>query len=245
MALLPLDNFLCWKLKIATLAIAYYICVTALGAAILEILDVAALGSQGEFEINGGFRSGWRAHVWEGWLACNLVTFFIHLVMIGYSVLEIVAIKRFPTYYEFVITKWYLALFICYILIEMGTGLYKYSWYANNTFRLGYLVFTFIYWVVRTIINIISCIVIYSRIAEVSYEIKYGEKRDLSAWASRANLLDMRSGYATPRSGIATPRSQPPPVAIITPPPQANNGPPLHQSYQQPLNSGANGQSYA
>jgi len=207
MPLLPLDNFLCWKLKVATLAICYYIVVAAAGAAILEILDVAAVGSNGVFDIKGGFNAGWRAHVWEGWLACNLVMFFTHLIMIGYSILVIFAIKIFPTYYEFIITKWYLVLFICYILIELGTGLYKYSWYANNTFRLGYLVFTFIYWVVRTLINIVGCIVVYSRISEVDYEIKYGEKKDLSSWASKANLLDAtRSGIATPRSGLATPR---------------------------------------
>jgi len=210
MALLPFDNFMCWKLKVATLVICYYVVGTALVAAILEILDVAALGSNGAFEINAGFRAGWRAHVWEGWLACNLVMFFTHLLMIGYSILLIVAIKRFPTYYEIMITKWYLALFIIYILIELGTGIYKYSWYANNTFRLGYLVFTFIYWIVRTIINIVGCLVVYSRISEVDYEIKYGEKKDLSSWASKANLLDAsRSGLATPRSGLATPRGPP------------------------------------
>jgi hypothetical protein len=202
MAILPLDNFLCWKLKIATFAICVYTCVVAFGAAILEILDVASLASEGKFEISGGFYAEWRAHAWEGWLACNLVMFIAHLFMIAYSILVIIAIKRFPTYYEFQITQWYLALFICYILIELGTQVYKYSYYGNNTFRLGYLVFTFIYWVVRTIINVVGALIIYSRISEVAYEIKFGEKRDLSGWASKANLLDT-TGY---RSGAITPR---------------------------------------
>jgi len=207
MPLFPFDNFMCWKLKVATLVIAYYTIGAAFLAAILEILDVASLGSNGAFEINAGFRAGWRAHVWEGWLACNLVMFFCHLLMIGYSILIAVAIKRFPTYYEFLITKWYLALFILYILVELGTGLYKYSWYAHNTFRLGYLVFTFMYWILRTILNTVGCLIIYSRISEVDYEIKFGEKKDLSSWASKANLLDAsRSGLATPRSGLATPK---------------------------------------
>ena len=35
-------------------------------AAILEILDVAALAEGGKFEIAGGFQSEWRAHAWEG-----------------------------------------------------------------------------------------------------------------------------------------------------------------------------------
>ncbi len=39
-----------------------------------------------------------------------------------------------PTYYEFNLTKGYLALLVMYILVEMGTSLYKYSWYGPNTF---------------------------------------------------------------------------------------------------------------
>ena len=39
-----------------------------------------------------------------------------------------------PTYYEYSLTKLFMFLFVCYILIETGTGLYKYSYYANNIF---------------------------------------------------------------------------------------------------------------
>jgi len=39
-----------------------------------------------------------------------------------------------PTYYEHSLTIAYIVLFICYILIELGTALYKYSYYANNIF---------------------------------------------------------------------------------------------------------------
>lgn len=55
------------------------------------------------------------------------------------------------------------------------------------------------------LLQIVGTIVIYSRIAEVQYEIKYGEKKDLSQWASRANLL---SGANTPTArtpGTRTP----------------------------------------
>jgi len=212
MPLLPLDNFLCWKLKVATLAICVYTIFAATLAAILEILDVASLNEGVNFDVSGGFKSEWRAHAWEGWLACNLVMFFAHLGIIAYSVLMIFAIKRFPTYYEYSLTLAFFVLFICYILIELGTALYKYSYYANNIFRLGYLIFTFIYWVARTIVNIVGVLIIYSRIAEVQYEIKYGEKKDLSQWASRANLLDLRSGMNTPAlrtPGTRTPMQPP------------------------------------
>jgi len=35
-------------------------------AAIIEILDVAALNEGDNFDIIGGFKSTWRAHAWEG-----------------------------------------------------------------------------------------------------------------------------------------------------------------------------------
>jgi hypothetical protein len=209
MAILPLDNFLCWKLKIATLAICIYTIFAATLAAILEVLDIAAEGEGDNFDVGGGFKSTWRAHAWEGWLACNVVMFIAHLAIIAYSVLMVFAIKRFPTYYEYSLTVVFLILFICYILIELGTSLYRYSYYANNIFRLGYLIFTFIYWVARTLINMYGVVIVYSRIDEVKYEIRYGEKKDLSQWASRANLLDARSGFATPVArtpGTRTPK---------------------------------------
>ncbi len=39
-----------------------------------------------------------------------------------------------PTYYEFHLTKSYLALIIIYILVELGVTCYRYSWYGPNTF---------------------------------------------------------------------------------------------------------------
>jgi len=56
-------------------------------------------------------------------------------------------------------------------------------------------------------LQFVGVLIIHSRIAEMDYEIKYGEKKDLSQWASRANLLD-RSGANTPTArtpGTRTP----------------------------------------
>ena len=61
--------------------------------------------------------------------------------------------------------------------------------------------------IVLCLLQIVGVIIIHSRIAEVEYEIKFGEKKDLSQWASRANLLD-RSGANTPSArtpGTRTP----------------------------------------
>lgn len=194
-----MDQFLCWKLKVATVAVCGWVCVSAGLAALFELLDVIALADD-NFEIKGSFQSQWRSHVWEGWLATNLVMFFCHLIMIGCSILIIFAVKVFPTYYEYHLTKGYLAFLIIYILVELGIGCYRYSWYGENTFRLPFLIFCFLYWLARTILNIVCCLIVYSRIAEIDYEIMYGEKKVFNAYSASANLLDvtMRSGTATP-----------------------------------------------
>jgi len=64
-----------------------------------------------------------------------------------------------------------------------------------------------LFYVFKLSLQFVGVLIIYSRIAEMDYEIKYGEKKDLSQWASRANLLD-RSGVNTPAArtpGTRTP----------------------------------------
>jgi len=179
---------------------------------ILEILDIVSHASP-TFEIAGGFESHWRAHVWEGWLACNVVMVCCHLAMIGLSFLLLIAIYRLPTYYELGLTRFYMVMFIFYILVELGTSLYRYSWYGPNTFRRAYLVFTFMYWIVRTIVNVVGVIILHSRIGEIEYEVTYGERKNVGPYASRVNLLEQsmqhsmqQSMQQSMRSGATTPR---------------------------------------
>lgn len=138
--------------------------------------------------------------MWEGWLATNIVLIFVNFLLIGYSILMIFAVRRFPTYYEYHLTKGYMALIIIYILVELGITCYRYSWYGPNTFRLPYLVFDFMFWLVRAIFSITAAFVVHSRIAEINYEITYGEKKNFDPYSSRADLIDsaIRSGTATP-----------------------------------------------
>lgn len=195
-----MDTFLCWSMKTATYAVTYYTIIFGCPAALFEILDIAAV-SDSKFEIAGGFKSSWRAHVWEGWLACNIVMLLFHIIMIGYSGLMIYAIKKLPTFYEFNMTKAYMVLFVIFILVELGISLYRFSWYGPNIFRLGYLVFIFMYWILRTIINTFAVCVIYSRICEMDYEITYGEKKDATGLvSSRGKTIEnpFLSGAATP-----------------------------------------------
>jgi len=39
-----------------------------------------------------------------------------------------------PTFYEFNLTKGYMAAMIMYMIIELGTSCYRYSWYGPNIF---------------------------------------------------------------------------------------------------------------
>ncbi|OAF66748.1 hypothetical protein A3Q56_05528 [Intoshia linei] len=60
---------------------------------------------------------------------------------------------------------------------DLGTALYYYTWYGYNTFRLAYLCSTFIFHLLKTIGMIISCFICYSRILDISYEMRYGERK--------------------------------------------------------------------
>lgn len=205
---LTIDNFFCWKLKIATIFLAIYVIISATLAMVLEILDIVAYAVP-SFEISQGFDSHWRAHVWEGWLACNIVMVCCHLAIIGLSFMLLIAIYRLPTYYELGLTKFYMVMFIFYILTELGTQLYRYAWYGPNTFRRGYLIFTFLYWIIRTIMNVIGCIILHSRVEEIKYEVTYGERKNVGPYASRVNLLEQsmqQSMQQSMRSGTTTPR---------------------------------------
>jgi len=196
MSCLPFDTFLCWRMKIATMVLSIYIIISGSIACLTEILDIADQYSD-SYNIKGGFRAEWRMHVWEGWVACNSVMVFCHLFMIAYSVLMCYAVKVFPTFYEYSLTRIFYFLLIIYWWVEMGTSLYKYSWYGPNIFRLPYLVFTFFYWILRACLNFTGILIVYSRIKELDYEIEYGEKKLLSPNYSR-EFLNSRSGYTTP-----------------------------------------------
>jgi len=172
-------------------------------ALLLEILDIADHVAP-NFHIAGGFNAEWRRHVWEGWLACNIVMVVMHLILISFSIFMVFVVKRFPTYYEYTLTKTYTVVLVIYIIVELGTSLYKYSWYGPNTFRLAFLVFTFLFWCIRTGFNVTGSIITYSRIKELDYEIQYGEKKLLNPYVY--NQIDMRSGMATP-TGMRTPMS--------------------------------------
>jgi len=162
----------------------------------IHLIDVAAWADP-NFEVQGGFKSYWRTHVWEGWLACNLVMVGVNIIIIAASVVQYLAVKRFPVYYEYNITKGYLAFLICFVLTNLGVACYQYSWYGPNTWRMPYLVFTFLYYLIRFLGLVTCCIIVHSRIAEMDYEIKYGEKKILPSHPSRDLLtsreyLDMR-----------------------------------------------------
>jgi len=51
---------------------------------LLEVLDIIALGVD-SFEIPGGFKSNWRAHVWEGKARCQWSNLLMLSIRCGVS----------------------------------------------------------------------------------------------------------------------------------------------------------------
>ncbi|CAD5115096.1 DgyrCDS4107 [Dimorphilus gyrociliatus] len=137
MSALQLNKFLCWKLKIAVVAICFYTVIAAGVATLLEIFDIADQFSD-NFYIRGGFEARWRMHVWEGWLACNIVMIVLHIIMIITAVIMFFGVRRFPTFYEFTLTKVYLVFMICYTLAELGVACYKFSWIEELRYEITY-----------------------------------------------------------------------------------------------------------
>ena len=64
---------------------------------------------------------------------------------------------------------------------------------TNFFFNLLFIIMT------HSHLQVTSSVVFYSRIAEIRYEIEYGERKQYSAYSERTAILDMRSGTTTPR----------------------------------------------
>ena len=71
--------------------------------------------------------------------------------------------------------------------------IYNYTHALTFFFNLLFIIMT------HSHLQVTSSVVFYSRIAEIRYEIEYGERKQYSAYSERTAILDMRSGTTTPR----------------------------------------------
>ncbi|XP_029637036.1 uncharacterized protein LOC115212315 [Octopus sinensis] len=177
-----INRFFCWSLETATFAGYVYASITIFFALILRLLDLGAIGT--DFEISKGFHTNWRSHSWESFLSCDVIMVICHIVVMFLSLFMIFLTSRRHFLITLNWTKAFVILFGCYTFIEFGISIFEFSYYRMYTFRLAYVVFIWLYWVVRTIANVTMTVVISSRhtqmINQVEQELRFsgGFKKD-------------------------------------------------------------------
>jgi len=179
---------LCWKLRTATFANLITVFILALGALLLRLLDIGAFAT--DFEISQGFRTQWRSHQWQAFLASDIIVIFCHVVMMIFTLYMLCMVTRahFVLYMETM--RAYTYTFIMYTFIEFCFSVFEYSFYGLNTFRLAFVVFTWLYWLARTLAHIGITVILFSRIEEMenemAYELRFSDKKYVHSYSTLA-----------------------------------------------------------
>merc|ERR1711963_1391931 len=151
-------------------------------------LDIGAFAT--DFEISQGFRTQWRSHQWQAFLASDIIVIFCHVVMMIFTLYMLCMVTRqhFVLYMETM--RGYTYSFIMYTFIEFCFSVFEYSFYGLNTFRLAFVVFTWLYWLARTIAHIGITVILFSRIEEMenemAYELRFSDKKYVHSYSTLA-----------------------------------------------------------
>ncbi|XP_041357899.1 uncharacterized protein LOC121374858 [Gigantopelta aegis] len=167
-------KFLCWELRTASYIGFYVVVVTAFFAVILRALDLAAFDDD-SFEISQGFHSLWKSHQWQAFLASDIVLIALHIIFIFFSVYMAFQVKRQHSILYINLLRRYTYAFMIYVFIEFCFSVFEFSFYGKNSFRLAFVVFIWLYWLIKSVIYIIFMIVLYARFEEM--EDKIAEER--------------------------------------------------------------------
>lgn len=186
MASLMFRRCFCWTLRTATFANLIAISILVFGALLLRLLDLSAYWDS-RFEISQGFHTEWRSHQWIAFLVSDFVLIACHIVMLVFSIIMIYHITQthFVLYMEKM--RIYTYSFIMYTFIEFCFSVFEFSFYGLNTFRLSFVVFIWLYWLARTIANIILTVIFFSRIQEMeddmAHELRYSDKKYIHSYS--------------------------------------------------------------
>merc|ERR1712137_193279 len=163
-----MHRFLCWNLRTATIVCFIFISITTFFALIMRLIDILAIATP--FEISQGFHTPWRAHQWRAFLASDVVNTFNHIVTFFASIYMVFQVtnRHFVTY---IFTMKLFIIWLCfYIFVEFCFSTFEYSYYGMNTFRLAYVVWTWLYWLGRTIVNMAFVVILIARRQEINEE---------------------------------------------------------------------------
>ncbi|KAL5011816.1 hypothetical protein ScPMuIL_010367, partial [Solemya velum] len=107
--------------------------VNAVFALVLRLVDLAAIIAD-DFEISQGFKTPWRSHFWQAFLASDVVLIVFHTVTILFTVFIFIQVKK--RHFVMYIT-WHFRLItfmIIYMFIEFAFSVFEFSYYGLNTF---------------------------------------------------------------------------------------------------------------
>jgi hypothetical protein len=172
-SIFPLRGCFCFDNRMGTFIGGITVGILALIAWVLVVLDLADWASD-NFDIQGGFPSWWRMPFWKGFVACDVVMFFCHLVIVAVSIALIIGIL-FPGKYKLyrlrpIVLAW-LVLTLLYLLTELGVSLYVFSWFGLIGWRLPFLIFVEMFYIIRFVLNLMFIVVSYSYYREIDLEL--------------------------------------------------------------------------
>ncbi|PAA92401.1 hypothetical protein BOX15_Mlig019383g2 [Macrostomum lignano] len=199
--LLPLKRCFCFDNRMGTFVGSVIIIIFTFVELITVILDWFTYDESRNFNIMGAFRSFWKRIFWKGFVICDGVMTLAHIVLLAIAIFTVVAILRpakFKIYTLRPILKAYYILLTLHILIELGVSCYIYSWYGLAGWRLPFLVWKNMFYLIRFLTNVGFCIVIYSYCREISDELSQGPIDDTDFGTSTDKLQENPSDLPMP-----------------------------------------------
>lgn len=174
-------EFLSWKLRTTCFLFYLLTLFTTAFALSMRVADLWAIADP-DFELSRGFHTMWRSHFWQIFLASDIVLIFDHVVVLLFTFYMIFQVRRRHFVMYMLQHKIYLGVFIVYILVEFIFSVFEYSFYGKNTFRLSFVIFTWLFWMMRNVINITFVVVMYARkqkmAEQMDMELRYsGQKK--------------------------------------------------------------------
>ncbi|KAK7501759.1 hypothetical protein BaRGS_00007190 [Batillaria attramentaria] len=178
-------RFLCWYLRTASFVGFIYVVVTASSALLLRALDVAAIGT--DFSISRGFNVPWRSHQWQAFLSSDIIVAFCHICIILFSIYMIYNVTQLHFVLYMKNLQYYNYCFIMYTVIEFCFSVFEFSFYGMNTFRREYVVFIWLWWLMRAAGNVVFMFVLHARSTEMeeemAMELRYSDKKYVHSYA--------------------------------------------------------------
>jgi len=174
-SLFPLKKCCCFDLRMGTFVSTCGCFFVTLFAEILVLLDIAEWGDS-NFVIQGGFSAFWRHPYWKGFLITDIVMGGSHLLIVIISLVLAIAIfnpTKYRLYHLSPIVRAFYVLLTMHTITEAGVSLYIYSWYGLAAWRLPYLIFCEMFYLLRFCLAILFIIVAWSYDREIMAELMY------------------------------------------------------------------------